>query len=181
MNNQVIWKEIPGYEGLYSASNTGLIRAEERLIEYGDHRLNRTSPQRIKKQTMYSKKYYKVTITSARKIMRQVGVHRLVCWAFIGPQAEDIEVRHINGNGLDNRIENLCYGTKSDNMRDAIEDRTFSMSEWHPCAKLTKEQVVDIRTSKEYYKDVALKYDIHPFTVHKIRRNKVRNHDERSP
>jgi hypothetical protein len=63
-------------------------------------------------------------------------------------------------------------------MRDSIAMRTFSMSEWHPCAKLTIEQVSYIRESSEYYKDLAKKFNIHPHTIHKIKRNKVRMHDQ---
>jgi len=171
------WRYIPGYDLLYMISNLGAVRAEPRMIIYGDHRTYRLEPRKTKKQSLHHGKYWKVTLTNKDKISKQYTIHRLIAWAFIGPQLKGIEVRHINGNGLDNRLENLCYGSKSDNMRDAIEHRTFSMSDWHPCAKLTKDQVAEIRLSKDYYRDVAIKYGIHPFTVHKIRRNKVRNHD----
>ncbi len=178
MNNQEEWRLIPEYNGLYSASSHGRIRSEERRIFYGDHRSSRIGSSQIKKQTLSSNgKYYRVTLTANNDKPKQFTVHRLVAWAFIGKQDEGIEVRHINGNGLDNRPENLCYGTKSDNMRDAIEHRTFSMSDWHPCAKLTKQQVEYIRLSDKHYKDIAAELGIHPFTVHKIRRKAVRNHD----
>lgn len=171
------WRYIPGYGLRYQVSSTGKVRQETRMVFYGDHRSYRLEPARIKKQTVHNNKYWKVTITDENKISKQFTVHRLMAWAFLGPQEKGIEVRHINGDGFDNRLENICYGTKSDNMRDAIIHRTFSMSEWHPCAKLTKKQVKKIKESKEHYKDVAKKYDIHPFTVHKIRRNKARKHD----
>ena len=178
MNNQEEWRLIPEYNGLYSASSHGRIRSEERRVFYGDHRISRMNPARIKKQSLHSSgKYYRVTLTNEQGIVDQLTVHRLVAWAFMGRQDESIEVRHINGNGLDNRPENLCYGTKSDNMRDSIGHRTFSMSDWHPCAKLTKQQVQYIRSSDKYYKDIAAEFGIHPFTVHKIRRKAVRNHD----
>ncbi len=164
------WRFIKELDYLYSASSLGRIRSEPR----------KGNPvPKIKSQSLSSnKKYMRVTVTPLGLKSIQLTVHRLVAWAFLGYQKEGVEVRHINGDSFDNRVENLCYGTKSDNMRDAIAHRTFSMSEWHPCAKLTKEQVADIRSSNEYYKDVALKYGIHPFTVHKIRRNKVRNHEQ---
>lgn len=178
MTRQEIWKFIPEYNGLYSASSLGRIRSEERMVSYGDHRGFRVDPQRIKKQSFnQNKKYYRVTVTDHNSKPYPIAVHRLIAWAFLGKQEKGIEVRHINGDGLDNRIENLCYGTKSQNMIDSINHGTFSMGEAHPCCKLTTEQVLEIFHSKEYYKDVAAKFGIHPFTVHKIRRGAVRKHE----
>lgn len=45
-------------------------------------------------------------------------VHQLVVLAFIGPRPEGMEVRHLNGIRSDNRLENLMYGTKKENMAD---------------------------------------------------------------
>jgi hypothetical protein len=174
-----VWRPIPGYEDLYIISSQGIVKSQPRLVYYGDHRSYRFEPQKIKKQTLTgNKKYVRATLTNKYGITKHVAIHRLLAWAFIGPQDQGIEVRHINGDGLDNRVENIIYGTKSDNMRDAITHRTFSMSEWHPCAKLTNEQVRHIRESSEHYKDLARKFDIHPNTIHKIRRKEVRSHDE---
>ncbi len=178
MHKVEIWKRIPELDGLYSASNLGNIRSEERKVFYGDHRGFRINKQKLKSPTLHSSKnYWMVTITTKDKKTMPYSVHRLTAWAFLGKQEKGIEVRHINGNGLDNRIENLCYGTKSQNMIDAINGGTFSMGEAHPCCKLTTDQVLEIFHSKEYYKDVANKFGIHPFTVHKIRRGGVRKRE----
>lgn len=45
-------------------------------------------------------------------------MHYLVLLAFIGPRPDGLEIRHRNGKPADNRLRNLCYGTKSANMRD---------------------------------------------------------------
>ena len=178
MIDQETWKLIPEFSGLYSASSFGQVRSEERKIFYGDHRGYRIVMPLIKKQSLHSSKnYWMVTTTSQDKVTKPIAVHRLISWAFLGKQEKGIEVRHINGNGLDNRIGNLCYGTKSQNMIDAINQGTFSMGEIHPCCKLTTEQVLEIYHSKEYYKDIARRFEIHPFTVHKIRRGAVRKHE----
>lgn len=171
------WRFIPGYGRRYKVSSLGRVSSEKRKVYYGDHRNYRVEPRKIKKQSAHHRKYFRVTLTNEQGKATQITVHRLMAWAFIGKQEKGVEVRHINGDCLDNRIENLCYGTKSDNMRDAIEHRTFSMSDWHPRAKLTKEQVQYIRTCGRNYRDLAFELDIHPNTIHKIRRYGVRNHD----
>lgn len=45
-------------------------------------------------------------------------VHRLVLEAFVGPCPEGMEGCHNNGNGLDNRLENLRWDTHQANMDD---------------------------------------------------------------
>ena len=50
---------------------------------------------------------------------RAISVHRLVAAAFIGPCPEGLEVNHINGDGADNRVENLEYITHAENCRHA--------------------------------------------------------------
>lgn len=47
-------------------------------------------------------------------------IHRLVLEAFVGPCPEGMEARHINGDHQDNRLENLCWGTKEENMKDRV-------------------------------------------------------------
>lgn len=159
----ITWKPIIELEGKYEVSDNGIVR--------------NVKTNHIKKQKLSSnKKYLQASFTKKGK-SKFITIHRLMAWAFFGKQKKGIEVRHLNGDSLDNRIANLAYGSKSDNMQDSIRHGTFSMSEWHPCAKLTKEQVCEIYLSTEHYKEVAKKYKIHPFTVHKIKRRKVRKLD----
>jgi hypothetical protein len=45
-------------------------------------------------------------------------VHRLVALAFLGECAAGYEVRHRDGNPLNNHVLNLVYGTRGENVRD---------------------------------------------------------------
>lgn len=49
-------------------------------------------------------------------------VHQLVMEAFRGPCPDGHEVCHENGNSLDNRVENLRYGTPESNAADQARD-----------------------------------------------------------
>lgn len=51
--------------------------------------------------------------------------HQMVCEAFHGPAPEGQEVRHLNGDPSDNRPENLCWGTKSENGFDRVRHGTY--------------------------------------------------------
>lgn len=62
-----------------------------------------------------------------------VKVHRLMCEAFYGPCPPGHEVRHLNGVRTDNRIENLRWGTGSENIRDTIEHGTHNYASRTHC------------------------------------------------
>lgn len=56
-----------------------------------------------------------VTVALGKGNSRQV--HQLVIEAFIGPRPAGCEVLHLNHCPDDNRLENLRYGTRSENMK----------------------------------------------------------------
>jgi hypothetical protein len=56
------------------------------------------------------------------KIQRTMQVHQQVALAFIGP-AEGRQVRHLDGNRLNNKLENLAYGTPRENQNDRRDSK----------------------------------------------------------
>ena len=60
-------------------------------------------------------------------------VHVLVCEAFHGPRPDGLEARHLNGDQLDNRADNLAWGTRSRNMLDAVKHGTHKESRKTHC------------------------------------------------
>lgn len=58
----------------------------------------------------------RLTIYGKRK---RVTIHRLVVNTFLAERpGPEYEIRHLNGNKTDNRVENLVWGTKQDNADD---------------------------------------------------------------
>jgi hypothetical protein len=96
--------------------------------------------------------YQLVSLTVGDCVTKTFSVHRLVASAFAGECPYGLEVRHLDGNSMNNSASNLRYGTKSENTYDAIRHGT------HPCtrvggagnprAKLTTEEVLEIREMK---------------------------------
>jgi hypothetical protein len=168
------WRPVPGYEGLYSVSNLGNIRSEDRIVFYPKG-TKRIAKGKIKKQTPgHQGKYWRVTMTCSEGVHKNRSVHQVVCWAFIGPQTKGVEVRHKNGNGHDNRLENLCYGTKVDNMQDAIKHGTFQMGESHSDARFSTKDVVHWVMSDKSAKELALEYGTSDVYIQAIRRGRTR-------
>jgi len=119
-----IWKPIPGYEGIYEASNLGRIRTAN-----GKTTSNARCPVRVWQQRVLKPKVQ--TRSSGRKDQRvnlwKDGVEsthlvaRLVAMSFLPMPFDKLTVNHINGNPMDNRIENLEWCTLQENIHHAFE------------------------------------------------------------
>ena len=102
-NIQEIWKEIPGYEGIYQASNFGRIRS----LKYNE--------VRILKPGILRSGYYMVQLY-LNNVGKTLKVHRLVWLAFNGPIPEGLEINHKHEVKTNNALLNLELATHSQNM-----------------------------------------------------------------
>ncbi|WP_103257978.1 HNH endonuclease signature motif containing protein [Tabrizicola aquatica] len=64
--------------------------------------------------------YLRVDIRNGNGQQKKPYVHELVAAAFIGPKPKGMLIRHLNDDPSDNRVENLAYGTQSENTTDSI-------------------------------------------------------------
>ena len=91
-----IWKDIPGYEGLYQVSNTGFVKP----LKYKNVPMTKGG---IDIHGYYRKQLCK---DGKKKFFK---VHQLVAMAFLGhkPDGQNMVVNHIDNNQLNNRLDNL--------------------------------------------------------------------------
>lgn len=97
-----IWKDIPGYEGLYRASNLGKVKSLKRETNKVWNRFqycNKPLKEKILKPD--GSKYLQVQLCKNKKITKYF-IHRLVLLAFVGKS--DLECNHKNGIKTDNRL-----------------------------------------------------------------------------
>lgn len=114
------WKAIPGYEGTYEASDDGQIRSIERHVRIGrGEGYLRFYPSVIRSLYVDKAGYQRVTLKN-QGARRNHLVHHLALEAFVGPKPAGMECRHLNGNPADNRLENLQWGTSSENSFDVV-------------------------------------------------------------
>tara|TARA_R110002012_G_C11472772_1_gene594153 strand:+ start:308 stop:805 length:498 start_codon:yes stop_codon:yes gene_type:complete len=71
-------------------------------------------------------------------------IHQLVAQAFLGPQL-NLDVRHLDGDRSNNCLTNLAYGTRQENMEDALKHGTTARGERLPQSKLTDSKVIELR------------------------------------
>jgi hypothetical protein len=99
-------------------------------------------------------------------------VHSLVGGAFLPPPpSSDQVIRHLNGNLLDNRAENLAWGTMQDNAADAISHGTWTHGEKVWTSRLTERQVAEIRALALHgtpVDEIASRYPTRRRNIHKI-------------
>ena len=73
-------------------------------------------------------------------------VHRLITLAFHGEQPIDkTQIRHLDGNRINNLPYNLCWGTAKENAADRVIHGTQTYGENHPNSKLTDKQREQIK------------------------------------
>lgn len=110
------WKQVVGYEGIYEVSNRGSVRSVDRVSSSGS---------RLKGVTLTQFKtphgYVRVGMCKLGKT-RTVLVHPLVLEAFVGPRPGGSDCRHLNDKPDDNRLENLRWGSRSQNTYDSVRN-----------------------------------------------------------
>ena len=115
------WKAIPGYEGSYEVSDDGQVRSVEktRRIGKGEGYL-RHYPARLRSLHIDKAGYMRVSL-KINGVTRNHLVHHLVLEAFVSPRPAGLECRHLNGKPADNHLENLQWGTSSENKFDIVQ------------------------------------------------------------
>lgn len=117
-----IWKDIPNYEGLYQASSYGRIRTCENKTTFTPKLGERHWKQRLLKGRGDNYKTGKRVALWKDGKFKDFLVARLVATTFLGePTKTANTVNHINGNRMDNRVENLEWLSIGDNVRHAFE------------------------------------------------------------
>ena len=166
------WRDIPGYDG-YQASSLGRVKSIDRTLNITmrgkntvrRHRGRVLSPGRHSEAHPYQ--YYQL----GRGV--SVGGHILVALAFLGERPVGYVVAHIDGNPENNKPDNLYNATKKENQADRLKHGTTTSGEDHPSAKLTENDVANIRQMLKHgvlQKDIARKYGISQPSVSNIAR-----------
>jgi hypothetical protein len=113
MKDRVIWRDIPGMEGKFRASNKGDIL----MLPYQTK--SYTYNGGLVLPSFDRNAYLQVRLRIDTNIHITKKVHRLIASAFLDDYSHDAEVNHINGDKQDNRVQNLEMVTHLENMRHA--------------------------------------------------------------
>lgn len=109
-----VFKDIPGYEGIYQVSDLGTVKSLPR--EICNHRGCHISKERILKPSI-DIFGYKFVVLFVKNKQKTIKVHQLIAMAFLGhkPCGMKIVVDHINGKRDDNNLYNLQLISQREN------------------------------------------------------------------
>lgn len=169
-----IWRPILGYEGLYSASNTGSIRSEDRIVRH-----HKGGPKRLTGALLkpfITKFGYEVISLAKSGINTKRHVHRLVLSAFTGVDKEGYDACHRDSVRTNNQIDNLRWDTRKGNMSDALKLGRTNRGVKNPNAKLTPEDIKKIRLDNRVQRLIAKDFNVDPSTISDVKRGEHWKH-----
>lgn len=103
--SEEIFKDVVGYEGMYTIGDRGTV------ISYQNGKPKTLTPQNNGQGYMF------VRLTKDKQ-KKYIYVHNLILEAFVGERQNGYEADHINGSTSDNRLENLRYVTRAENLQN---------------------------------------------------------------
>jgi hypothetical protein len=150
-----VWKDVVGYEGLYRISNQGTVC---RLYKNG--KVNFMTPRILNG-------YWRVKLCNGNT-QKEYFLHRLIAQAFIPNPENKPEINHINGIKTDNRIENLEWVTRSENAIHATKTGLLKYSEYryNRARDINSKPVMCVETRKIYVSCTEAGKDIKTDAAH---------------
>jgi len=129
------WVSVLGYDGLYEVSDLGNVKS----TKFGK--------EKIMKQHTNRYGYCKIDLLNNTK-RKKHSVHRLVAIAFLENPENKLQVNHKNGIKSDNRLENIEFNTRKENMNHARKNGLTSNNSGKQ--RLTEKDVIDMRRLRTF-------------------------------
>lgn len=152
-------KEIPGYSMQYATEQGEIFSERSGALQRKPMRLHNG--------------YYRVNLRDDSYPAKTcvVPVHRIILETFVGKRPDGCVCRHLNGNPLDNRLSNICWGTPKENAQDSLRHGTAVCLRFGEDACASKLSLDDVKTIIEMYrrghrqKDIA---DVFSISQHHV-------------
>lgn len=172
------WAKVLGYEGVYEISNMGRLRTMARMIK--NKLCLRRHPKILKAYLCKKTGYYRVVLGKYENHNKRElrYIHRLVAIAFIPNPENKPEVNHKFGIKTDNRVSQLEWATRPENIQHGFKMGLIPIlkgEECHNCI-LTNEQVLYIFSSPIGPRALARKLNLSYSTVNGIKNGSSWNH-----
>jgi hypothetical protein len=166
MNIEEQWRSVTGHP-FYEVSDAGQVRclAHERMVSNGCGRFTkRRYAARMLRQYPITNGYLQVGLNQGRRAL----VHRLVAFAFLTRPSLQHELNHLNGIKTDNRVVNLEWVTRRENLLHS--SRVLGNPADCFVSKLSNEQrqVIRARLAQgEYATDMCAEYGVSATTIYR--------------
>lgn len=180
-------KPIINFEGLYTVSEDGVVTGLKRIVNYRIKGMTRVMKERVIKPTINTRGYLQLSLCK-NGVVYSERVHKLVAETFLGNKPKGKEIAHLDGNKLNNHVNNLAYVTHKENESHKKIHGTLATGkkngrytkpestprgEKHHASKLTWKKVKQIRKSKQSSRELAKKYKVSHANILNIKNNKI--------
>lgn len=167
----MIWKDIPGYEGFYQASDEGQIRSVTKSVRQW------SGGTQVKKGKILSPAidrigYLNCALSRLNKL-RSFKVHRLVALAHIPNPNGHREINHKDANKLNNHVDNLEWCDHSHNVRHAVANGLIKFHSGDDnyatiFKKAEHPQIIDLKKSGKFAPEIARIMGCSHYTIYRI-------------
>lgn len=106
-------------------------------------------------------------------------LHHLILMAFVGPRPKGMECRHLDDNPRNNKLTNLKWGTREDNMMDRARNGIDNKGSRNGMSKLTEDKVRQIKRKIRMgarLSQLAIEFNISRENLTGIRRGRTWSH-----
>lgn len=174
-SNLTEYRPIPNYPGYRVGSDGSVWTCKKRGTAAIWHRSDTWTKLRPKVERSG---YLRLTLRTDGQ-PATLSVHQLVLAAFKGPCPEGLQSRHLDGNKLNCRLDNLAYGTVQENHDDKQRHGTTARGERDGSSKLTADQVREMRrrmSNGESPKLVGPAFGVSDVLAYAIRKRRLWQH-----
>lgn len=133
-----IWKEIPGSDGFYQVSTKGRVNSYNNngvaSRDGWNESLRYRKIPKLKNQQINNKGYFMVCLRVYGKY-KTLSVHRLMALTFLENPNNYAYINHIDGNKLNNNIENLEWVSPRENIAHRVKSQKGKYSNYPGVSK----------------------------------------------
>jgi hypothetical protein len=155
-----LWTEVEGWPD-YFVSDSGLVSSSKPRRNYAK------APETPRELSQKTDRYgYKVVRLYNKEDSKYLTVHTLVLTSFTRAKKEGEVCRHLDGNRQNNWLGNLRWGSPKENSQDAKSHGTLMKGGGVNTARLTEEQVLQIRGQIDIcFSSLSREFGVTPSTI----------------
>lgn len=164
MQDEEVWRAVPGYEGDYEVSNLGRVRS-----------FKHSAAGRLLAAHPAGTRGYPTVILCGKKRVN-AKVHHLVLLAFVGPRPPGLMGLHGDDDPTNNRVENLRWDTQASNEQDKVRNFRASARQLPtppPFRKLRPDQALAIRADDRSLSRIAAAYGVSVSCIAHLKQNRT--------
>jgi len=168
------WRVVEGWNYMYSVSNLGRLKRRKRVVcngKYNDKSSIQIRNEKILHQHRDAGGYVRAKFC-INSNTTTVKVHRIVASAFIENPEKKPQVNHISGVRDDNRVENLEWVTRCENIQHSFKflNRQVLKGENNSCSKLNniKVRIIKRLNGDMPYTEIARIFKVDPALIRRI-------------